>query len=368
MSSLQNYYAFLEVEHDASPEEIKKAYRRLVRIFHPDATHDPEANIRFHQIQEAYDVLSNAEKRDEYDAQHRRYEGTDEKLSTYKRNQEQADNHKPQPKQEKTKEAEAERRWRTLQSYHGATLDADDGPEATQGYARAPGTDHINPTSPDRPSILQKLKKNLTSSLNIKQPPPPTSRPRAPRQSAERPRVYQFSINAFESLSDSYREIALAGGEDNPRIIRVKIPAGVRDNAVLKVTCPETEDSPARTIEVRVRLQPHPLVERTGNDITLRIPITVEEALMGSEIEVPSLTNPVRIRIPSPWSADAVVKLAGQGLADERGGKGDLFYRTYIVLPEINNDIAKQAARLIGELYTGSVRRHVPLILDKSAK
>ncbi len=129
-----------------------------------------------------------------------------------------------------------------------------------------------------------------------------------------------------------------------------------------------TDDYPAKSIEVRVRIEPHHFVERSGLDITLKIPVTVHEAMTGAEIEVPTLRSPVRIRIPTPWTPGGVVKLAGQGVRGPSGKSGDIFVKTFIVLPEAANDAARQASLVIEESYTGSVRRHVPLLLDKSSK
>lgn len=369
MSTLHDYYEFLEISPDASQEEIKKAYRRLVRVFHPDTTDDPQARIRFHQIQEAYDVLSSEEKREQYDAIHRRFDGRDEKITLYKKTQADVDVRRNQqaPDGDSAKhaaDAEAARRWRTLRSYHGSTLEADKEGDAEQGFARAPGTDSISPTHPERPSMFQKLKESVTGN---RKPQRPVKSPRSGAAPLERPRVFQFSLNALESLSESHREIALQGS-DVPRIIRVKIPAGVADNTVLKVHCPETDDYPAKTIEVRVRIEPHQFVERNGNDITLKIPVTVHEALTGAEIEVPTLRSPVRVRIPTPWTPNGVVKLSGHGTRGPNGKTGDIYVTTYIVLPEAANESARQAAQVIDESYTGSVRRHVPLLLDRSSK
>lgn len=366
MSSLHDYYAFLEVPSDASAEEIKKAYRRLVRQFHPDTSKSPEANLRFHQIQEAYDVLSNEEKREQYDAQHRRYDGSADGVSTYRRNQHAADTSKSEPDPHALHDEEAERRWRVLQQYHGGTLHAQSGPDAEHGYARAPGNDSMRPTHPENESILQKLKRTVGGT--IKGASKSNHAPNMGQRSApiERPRVYQFTLNALESLTPTFREVALQGG-DNPRVIRVKIPAGVKDDAVLKVSCPATDEYPAKKIEVRIRLEPHQFVERSGNDLTLKIPITVLEAMTGGEIEVPTLESPVRIRIPSPWTPEAVIKLGGKGIK-ESGRNGDLYIRMYVVLPEMVTEPSRQAAQVINELYTGNVRRHVPLVLNKAPK
>jgi curved DNA-binding protein CbpA len=366
---LRDYYAFLELQPDASAEDIKRSYRRLVRMHHPDASQNSGADERFHQIQEAYDVLSDAARREEYDVQHRQIYPTDERVRLYQQQQEAADTEKAAARPaaaERDAQSEADRRWKMLHSHYESRAEVENHDGASSANMQDEGEPKAHDRSPPH-SLFGKLKQTVAGSLrrggSAASPEPRRNRRSGP---IERERFYQFTLSTLESLRETSREIALESGNP-PRIIRVKIPAGVQEGTVLKIHCPETDAYPARHVEVRIHIEPHEYVERQGRDITVRVPVTVFEAINGSEIEVPTLDGPARIRLPHPWSPSATVKMPGGGLRTENES-GDLYIKTFIVLPEILNDTAKQAGRAIEELYTGSVRRNLIFNLSKSPR
>jgi len=365
---MSDYYRYLEVSPDASSDEIKKAYRRLVRLYHPDASSSEEAKNRFREIQEAYDVLSDSEKRDRYDQQHRHVEN----VQKYQTNQAAADAKKADSKKadaQPTDENRSRRQWDTLHSYN---RNRKDDPGANESKFE-PHKDGIKEVLRDAPSsVFKKIKRAVISSVSGSAGKKAVSSRTAPTKRGARPlepeRFYQFSITALESLSDTYRELALEDG-DKPRIIRVRIPGGVRDGTMLKVNCPETDTAPARQASVKIRITPHPYVERDGNDIVLNIPVTVSEAMNGEQIEVPTFDGPAKIKLPTPWSPDGKIKLTSRGLPSTDGhSRGDIYVKTFIVLPEIASEAAKQAAMVLDEFYTGPVRRAVPLRFDTKDK
>ncbi|MFN8392697.1 MAG: DnaJ domain-containing protein [Bdellovibrionota bacterium] len=338
---LPDYYSYLEIAPQASGADVKRAYRRLARLYHPDSSKAPNARERFHQIQEAYETLSDLKKREAYDKQFRAEFSGDDRIRHYQKQQAQAD--AARTRGARAPGRESERRASTF----GTRFQRSD-----ESRTAAPSTGN-DKAGADAGSILGKLKRSVSGSF--KRP----SKKHAPEPGfAERP-FFQFTLNALESLRETTRELALGSGE-SPRVIRVKIPAGVTDGTILKVNCPASGSHPARIVEVTIRLERHELVERRDPDIVLHLPVTVLEAMTGAEIDAPTLTGAVRVRIPAPWSPEQVIKLSGGGFKTAQGTVGDFVIKPFIVLPELSTEASKQAAQVIDELYTGSVRRKLP--------
>lgn len=372
----EDYYAVLEISHSASAEEIKRAYRKLVRDCHPDTNKSAESLERFRLIQTAYDTLSHPERKKTYDVRY----GAQEAISTYQEQQKKADTEKQSSesaaeKPQSSKEpAEEDQRWKILQAVRSERLQASQQKQNTETPKQKPKN---NGTSGSRGSLrhssstlLKRLRQKLDPTSLEEDPSPTTKRTTHSFRrgsSVEKERFYQFSLSAFESLSDSFREIALKSG-DTPKVLRVKIPAGVEDGATLKINCPATEDAPARTVELKIRVLPDPLIERKGRDLTLKVPISISEALNGCEIDVPGLKFPLTVRIPTPWRPESKIKLSGQGLRDKTGVAGDLTIQFYLVLPELTTKAMIQAAQVFDEFYSAPVRRSLPRSLTSEKK
>ncbi len=350
--AFRDYYAYLELRRDATPGEIKRAYRRLVRVYHPDATGSADAKERFHRIQEAYEVLSDAARRKQYDIEHRNLVAEDERIRAYQRQQAAAEAGRGRPpsmaESDLKKHSEAERRWKILQAYYQSRKTS--GDNANTKARRTFGPKFIH-------ALFHKLKRSLAGIPKK----PFRSRVSNPLR---RPTPYPVTISTLESLNETFREIVIQGSP--PVKIRLKIPAGVENGDILRARALKTDTRPAQTIAVKVHLEPSDFIQRDEFDITLRIPITVLEAVSGAEIEVPTLEGRVRVRILTPWKPSDRIRLVGKGLRTASGSAGDLYIKTYIVLPEINTEPAKQAAQVIQELYTASVRRDFPRSLGKA--
>jgi DnaJ-class molecular chaperone len=354
---LRNFYEHLGVDQDATIEEIKRAYRKLAREHHPDVVRSEDEVERFYQIQQAYETLSDPTAREKYDADFIGFRKREEQVNEYQRQQEST-----KPHSRSSKDEDQERRWRTLQSFNAEATSTFENKSASESIAKPAG------------KVFHKLKKKIKSVITADDPveeqisqPENTannhsqeSQSKRERDAFERPRFYQFTITASESLSGTSREIALPG-EDGPRVIRVKIPKAIQDNATLRVNIEGGGRNTQHVLEIRVRIENDDLVERRGNDVLLKVPITLLEAMTGAEIDIPALDGQIRIKIPLPWTPASEITLENRGIR-EPGSRnpGKLTIRTFVVLPETVNENSLKAARLIEELYLGAVRRTLP--------
>ena len=293
----RDYYAVLGVGKQADPQAIKQAYRRLARKHHPDLNPaDREAAERFKEIGEAYEVLSDPDRRRRYDqlgpdwAQQMRNART--------RRAGTAGGPQPDP-----------RAFGDFSSFflHLFGPDSPFGP--LDGRARrAPGW-------------------------------PPSSRYRPPGSAtgpAGRPGIVDIS------LEEAYRGALRQLHTSQSGSYRVRIPPGVRDGARLKVRTPDGDSM------LVVRVAAHPQFRREGDNLEVEIPVRFAEAALGGEIEVPTLGESVRIRIPAGISGRAALRVPGRGMPRPGGGHGDLVVRVRIAVPKDLTPEQKDFVRRFG--------------------
>jgi len=282
----KDYYEILGVKKSASEEEIKKAYRNLAKKYHPDRNKgNKEAENKFKQISEAYAVLSDKEKREQYD-----------------------------------------RLGREAFSFGGGGAGPFPGFDFSQftNRARRGGGRRAGPTG------LTDLFSDLFS---------------GGIQFEEQP-ARGADINA--ELTIGFREAVLGATMDltvNGSHIKVKIPEGLADKQTIRLRgkgSPGPMGGPPGDLNVLVHVTPHPFYERRGDDIYIDLPITIGEAARGAEIEVPTIHGPVRARIPAGTQGGQAFRLSGKGVKKKGGGAGDQYYRVQIVLPKRIPDDAVQ--------------------------
>ncbi len=279
----RDYYAVLGVGKQADESQIKQAYRRLARKHHPDLNPgDREASERFKEIGEAYAVLSDPDRR-------RRYDQLGPDWAQQGRNA----------------------RARTA----GPAAGPRPGPGGFGDFSSF--FLHIfGPDSPFGPLDGR-----------ARRPPgwPPSSRYRPPGPAADpagQPGVVEISLE--EAYRGALRQ--LRTGRNGS--YRVRIPPGVRDGARLRVRTPDGDSN------LVVRVADHPRFRRAGDNLEVEIPVRFAEAALGGEIEVPTLGEPVRIRIPAGVSGGGALRVPGRGMPRPGGGHGDLVVRVRIAVPK----------------------------------
>lgn len=293
----RDYYAVLAVGKQADAQQIKQAYRRLARRHHPDLNPgDREAAERFKEIGEAYEVLSDPERRRRYDQL-----GPD-----WAR---QARNYRPGAGGTASGPRPDPRSFGDFSTFfhHLFGPDSPFGP-LNQGTRRVPGW-------------------------------PPAARY---QPAGSGPSSTDRSVAVEISLEEAYRG-ALRQVRSGPNDAqRIRIPAGVQDGARLRVR------TPAGDSMLVVRIADHPRFRRQGDNLEVEVPVSFAEAALGGEIEVPTLGDPVRIRIPEGIAGGAALRVPARGMPRTGGGRGDLVVRLRIVVPKDLTPEQKDFVRRFG--------------------
>jgi DnaJ-class molecular chaperone len=311
----KDYYGILGVPKTASQAEIKKAYRRLARELHPDTNKDPEAEKRFKEANEAHAVLSDAEKRRQYD----------ELGANWQAYQQAGYGSGGATDWAGFGGAPGGTRWtyRTVSPEEmGGFSDffrVFFGDDATRGFATPGGTTTTRRTATNGFETLYDFGDLGTATGGAR-----SSRSAAPVARAE------AEVTLAEVARGAERMVNVNG-----RRLQVKIPAGVSDGSRVKLRGAVDGGD----LEITVRVTPDPRFERQGADLHTELPLTLVEALLGAEVPVPTPTGTVKLRIRPNTQNGQEIHVMGRGLPKRTGGgRGDLVVRTMVVLPKLDDE------------------------------
>jgi DnaJ-class molecular chaperone len=347
-----NYYEILEVLPNAPREEIKRAYRRLARLYHPDGSNIKTSDKSFVDIQQAYETLADPEKRLRYDKRYGFENWAKDRLRAYQQVQQQAERMK------KTAQAKAAQQ---------ETRQQQSPPKKTTGQKVRAGKKppHAAREKPRETlkTRLEKVKKTLEEdlkALGLK-----ARHTLGSKEDTDKLKTIVVTIDALESLQGTSREISV-GSTGKPRVVRVKIPGGIMPGAILRIACPKTGAYQEGQIEIRVEITPHDVVERDGPHIIVKMPLTISEAMGGTELVVPTIEEPVSVKIPPAWTCEKQIRIKGRGAQSSLEAKrGDLYLKTYVLPPATVNDSALSAAKAIDACYSADVRANIPRSLTR---
>jgi len=361
----RDYYKTLGVPRNASAADVKKAFRRLARKHHPDVNKsDTGAEARFKEVNEAYAVLGDQEKRKAYDSLGANWEA-------YQRAGAGSGSPGAGPftgfgfAQPGTAGAPGGIRF----EYHGNAEDlagfsdffrtffAPGG--ANAGGQAAGGTRRRTTTRPTEAEIeLEELLRN-SSGAGFASPPGFGRRPGDGRQPDElfdangrggrgRPRQH-LEADAevtLEEVFEGTERLVETGG----RRLQVKIPRGAESGQRIRLTGKAGTGPDSGHVYITVKVLPHPVFTRTGADLTREVPLTLGEALLGAEVPVETLTGRVLLRVPPETQTGRTFRLAHQGLPKFRSDeRGDLFVKARVVLPTGLDDDARNLVRQLAE-------------------
>lgn len=310
----KDYYSALGVERTAPEDEIRKAYRKLARKYHPDVSKEPDAETRMRDVNEAWDVLGNKEKRSAYDAL-------------------------------------AER----VRSGRGA------GPQPGEGeFQPPPGWDegfefHRRPGSggPADHAEFSEFFSSLFGAAERRNAARQNYRARGEDHHAAIEVPLEFALAGGE------REIGLRAMETNAqgepefvnRTLRVNIPRAVRPGQFIRLAgqgLPGHGGEPAGDLYLEVRIAPHPLYRVDGQDLSMTLPVTPSEAALGAEVEVPLPGGGTgAVRVPPNARAGLKLRLKGRGLG------GDLYLVLEIAVPPADSDAARAAYEQLARASAG---------------
>ena len=307
----RDFYQVLGVSRTASADDIKKAYRRLARQLHPDlhsGTKKTEMEKKFKELNEANEVLSDPEKRKKYD----QYGAQWEQAEAY----------------EKARQQAGAQGFRWEQTGRGA---GDFGGEAFSdifenlfsGRGRAGAARGFAIQGEDLEAevelTLREVLHGVSKRINLREPTTcSTCQGTGALRGKTCPTCHGTGFTA------------------EVKTIEVKIPAGVQDGTRVRVAGkgqPGANGGKPGDLYLHVVIEPDPIFRRQGSDIHVTVPIYPWEAALGAEIMAPTLTEPVKVKVPSGSKADGKLRLKGKGLPSATGGHGDLFLILHIVMP-----------------------------------
>ena len=365
---MADFYDTLGVKKGASEEEIKKAYRKLARKWHPDANPgDEQAEERFKQIQEAYSVLSDPEKRKQYDAGGMFGFGGGGGPA--------AGGFRFDPSN-----------FRGGMGAFGDML-SDLFGRGGGGTPRAAGRDLETEVRLSFAQAMSGTEVSVTVPAEAPCPAcngsgakPGTSAKTCPNcqgRGIETQGQGMFSISQPCSVCGGRGSVIddpcpTCGGRgltEQVRRYRVKIPAGVREASRIRVAGkgePGLAGGPAGDLYVVTRVPPSPVFKRVGDHVEVEVPITIAEAVRGGTVEVPTLEGTKRIRIPAGTADGSVQRLRGVGPERLSGsGRGDIHYRFRIQIPKSLTPEQQEAFDRLSQVTNGNPRAD---LLDRARK
>ena len=277
----RNPYEVLGVKKEATADEIRTAYRALAKKHHPDLNPgNKQAEARFKEISAAYDILSDADKRARFD----------------RGEIDESGNEKPR-----------------AYAYQ-------DFAEGAPGAKYRTSTENVSPEDLD--DLFSFFGRGGFGQGGGARGEGATIRMRGGD------RQYALTVDFLDAVNGAKQRLELAPGKS----LDVTIPAGVRDGQVLRLAGqggPGLGGGPAGDALIEVRIAPHALFRREGDDILLELPVTLGEAVLGGRVTVPTPSGAVTMTVPPHSNSGTVLRLRGKGIA----GKGDELVTLKVVLP-----------------------------------
>jgi curved DNA-binding protein len=300
-----DYYATLGVDRGASREEIQRAYRALARKHHPDIDKSPGATQRFAQINEAHEVLEDAEKRKRYDALGSRWKD--------------GEDFRPPPDWQGDRTRSRTSRGAPPDGFEEFDFGGAEGFSSffEAFFGGGPG---------ERGQ-------------------------RAGHAQARAGRTFEaeLEVDLEDAYSGATRTITLASGDGGPppRSYDVRIPPGTTDGSTIRLRGqgdPGRSGGPAGDLLLHVRIRPHPKFTHDGPDIGTVLRISPSEAALGAKIDLPALGGTrVVLTVPAGSSSGKKLRVRGLGLPDRGGSRGDLIVELAIAVPETLTPEEKRA-------------------------
>jgi molecular chaperone DnaJ len=336
-----DYYKVLGVDRSASAAEIKKAYRKLARKYHPDVNPDnAEAERKFKEIQEAYAVLSDDEKRKQFDTFGTVDGIPDMGFDPFRR---------------------GSSTWRDA---GGVRVEYGDFASGAGGFQ-------------DLGDIFGELFGRGRTSRTRRQPR------RGTDHEVEIEISFADAVRGTTVTIPVQRQVTCttcngSGSTDgrpctschgsavliSTERLRVKIPEGVSQGQRVRVAGKGAEGrsgGKSGDLFVRVRVSPDRFFERDGDDIHTTVPVTFSEAYRGAEIEIGTIHGPVRAKMPPGTNSGRTFRLRGKGVRNTKTrAYGDHLYTIQIVVPKVVSPAGEEAARNVSELYQSNPREGLP--------
>jgi molecular chaperone DnaJ len=382
----KDYYATLGVDRNAKPEEIRKAYRRLARKHHPDLNpNNKAAEEKFKEISEAYEILGDEKKRKVYD----QYGFYAENIPPgYGAGSAAQANSGPSGGFDFSGfnfsgvGSEAEDQGGVGSSFRdifsqifsrgGAAREAEsDQPERgsdIEHHLRLGFWDAIRGTQVRITVSREETCKTCHGTGAM--PGPAVTCPtcggsgKTSRQAGK----MRFSVTCPQcGGSGKVRQrCATCGGSGHvrkPETFEVRIPAGVDTGSRVRVAGKGNagvNGGPPGDLYIVTEVEPHPVFERKGDNLYVKLPVSITEAALGAKVEVPTIDGPASIRIPPGTQSGQMLRLRGKGVQSLRSSaRGDQFYEIQVVVPKVADEKSKEILRELARLNPDDPRRNL---------
>jgi curved DNA-binding protein len=319
----KDYYAVLGVPKTATDKEIKQAFRKLARKFHPDVNPgDKTAEARFKELNEANEVLSDPEKRRKYD--------------------------------------ELGANWRM---YEQAGAGAPGNPFGAGQWAYNAGDGGFRPMSEDEVSEMfggdegpfSDFFRTFFGGTGAEPNAGRRTRARAPRNTKGRDVEHELELNLEDAMQGSVQRLAIRH-DGQLRNVEVRIPAGVGEGSRVRVSGEGSRGSgsaPSGDLFLRIRLRPHDRFERKGRDLYTKVRVPVTTAVLGGEVDVPALGGKsLRLKIPPGTQNGQVFRLRGHGMpaVGKSEDRGELYATVDVTLPQTLTPEAREHYEALARL------------------
>lgn len=307
MAKNKDYYKTLGVPRNASQADIQKAYRELARKYHPDKNPDDKtAKKKFQEVQAAFDVLGDAQKREMYD----RYGSSFETMGAGG-------------------------------AYQGGGWAPPGGGFGGQGFENIDlgeifGERFGGGNAADFSDLFSQFRPRGGTSRT-------TARPRRGGDLRT-----EITVPFSTAVAGGEVQLQLERGPGRTETLSVKIPPGIEDGKKIRLRG-QGESGPRGSnpgdLLITVRVAAHPNFQRKGNQLQVRVPVTLLEAVEGAKIDVPTPRGTVALKVPPGASSGTKLRIKGHGVAPPGAAPGDLLAEVIVVLPQEIDDEAREAIR-----------------------
>jgi molecular chaperone DnaJ len=369
-----DFYQILGVSKDATQEEIKKAYRKLARKWHPDINPgNKEAEQRFKEISQAHECLGNEQKRKLYDefGQEGFQAGFDaEKAREYKK----WSSFQGRGFQEA---GQGFGQYKSYEDIFGDLFGFQGGTSGFRTAASARGRDIEHEMTIDLISSLKGFETELAMQMmrkclecngsgidpHSKMKTCPTCNGSGRLNVAEGPMQFTKACpqcGGHGMMGERCRQCGGTGQVLGTEKVRVKIPQGVKDGSRVRVAGkgePGLNGGQPGDLYLIIHVKPHPLLRREGDDLHMDIPVTVREAMVGGTITIPTIDGQVKVKVPPRSQSGQILKLKGKGAFHAKTKqRGDLMVKLVVKVPQTDDREVLNAVEKMDRLYKGDIR------------
>lgn len=367
--SKRDYYEVLGVNRDATDDEIRRAYRKLARKYHPDVNKEPDAEQKFKEVKEAYEVLSDPQKKAHYD----QFGHTDQTggfggfggtgsgfgaqdfgfgdiFDMFFGGGRRSNPNAPRQGADLEYRLTIEFKDAVFGKNVDVVLPRTETCDTCRGTGAKPGT------FPEVCSVCQG-----SGQAEVVQ--------NTPFGRIVNRRICHACGGSGKYIREKCTTCSGSGKVKRKKKINVKIPAGIHEGAQLRVSGegePGINGGPPGDLYITIMVRPHDFFKRDGDDLTCELPITFAQAALGDEVIVPTLDGRARLKIPAGTQTGTEFRLQGKGVPRLRGyGQGDLRVKVRVVTPTKLTEEQKQALREFNRLCGEYIHEQSNNFFDK---